>query len=77
MRAALQKDRTYAGAEIQIVGPAPAPVIKVKDRYRYHIYLIAENNKTVRGFIAYYIKAFSTSGENRGLNVFVNCNAAD
>lgn len=77
MRAALQKGLTYAGEEIQIVGPAPAPVIKVKNRYRYHIYLIAENNKTVRGFIAYYIKAFGSNGENRGLNVFVNCNAAD
>ena len=77
MRAALQKDSAYAGEPIQIVGPAPAPVIKVNNRYRYHLYLVAKNNKTVRGFIAYYIKAFSASGENRALNIFVHCNAAD
>ena len=60
-----------------MLGPAPAPVIKVNNRYRYHLYLVAKNNKTVRGFIAYYIKAFSASGENRALNIFVHCNAAD
>ena len=77
MRAAVGEQGVYRGEEIQVVGPAPAPVAKVNNRYRYHIYLVARNNKTVRGFIAYYLKAFGRSSENRGLNIFVNCNATD
>ena len=77
MRIALGKNGIYKGESIQVIGPAPAPVAKVNNRYRYHVYLIARNDKTVRGFIEYYIKAFSGSSENRGLNIFVNCNATD
>ena len=77
MRSALGKNGIYNGESMQVIGPAPAPVAKVNNRYRYHVYLTARNNKTVRGFIEYYIKAFSLSSENRGLNIFVNCNATD
>ena len=77
MRGALQKDGTYQGIPIQVVGPAPAPVAKVNNRYRYHIYLVAKNRKEIRAFIEYYLKAFGRSAENRGLNLFVNCNAVD
>ncbi len=77
MRAALGKNGAYQGKEIQVIGPAPAPVAKVNNRYRYHLYLAAHNDKTVRSFIEYYLKAFSSSGENRGVHIFVNCNATD
>lgn len=77
MRAALGRSGTYEGEEIQVIGPAPAPIAKVNNRYRYHVYLVAKNDKTVRSFIDYYIKAFSRSKENRGVNIFVNCNATD
>lgn len=71
------KEGTYQGEEIGVVGPAPAPIAKVNNRYRYHIYLVAKNCKTVREFIEHYLKEFSKNRENRGLNIFVNCNAAD
>ena len=77
MRAALGKHDVYQGEAIQVIGPAPAPVAKVNNRYRYHLYLAARNDKTVRSFIEYYLKAFSSSGENRGVHIFVNCNATD
>ncbi len=76
MRSVLQ-DGTYDGIPVQILGPAPAPVAKVNNRYRYHIYLIAKNQKRIRAFLEYYLKAFSRSAENRGLSLFVNCNAVD
>lgn len=76
MRAALQNG-AFGDEEISVVGPAPAPIAKVNQRYRYHIYLVAKNNKTVRAFLAHYLKEFSKNRENRGLNLFVNCNAAD
>ncbi|MEA4813507.1 MAG: primosomal protein N' [Oscillospiraceae bacterium] len=65
-------DKTF-----EIVGPAPAPVLKVNNRYRYRLFLVAENNRKTRDFIAYFIKAFYAEKENRGLNIFVDCNAID
>ncbi len=77
MRSALDGNSAYENQRMTVLGPAPAPVAKVNNRYRYHICLVAKNNRTVRGFIEYYIKAFSADGENRALNVFVHCNAMD
>ena len=77
MRNALDQNGTFAGEHIQVVGPAPAPITKVNNRYRYHVYLVAKNNRTVRGFVAYYLKAFFRASENRNLSLFVHCNAAD
>lgn len=74
MKNALQNG-LYQNEPIQVVGPAPAPVAKVNNCYRYHVYLVAKNHKTTRAFVEYYIKAFSASGENRGVHIFVNCNA--
>ena len=74
MKSALQNG-LYQNEPIQVVGPAPAPVAKVNNCYRYHVYLVAKNHKTTRAFVEYYIKAFSASGENRGVHIFVNCNA--
>jgi primosomal protein N' (replication factor Y) len=77
MRQALSKDERFGGEAMQVVGPAPARIAKINDRYRCHVYLVARNDKTVRNFIAYYIKAFGRNKENRGLSIFVNCNATD
>ncbi len=77
MKSAISQNGQFDGDSLQIVGPAPAPVTKVNNRYRYHVYLVGKNNKKIRSFIEYYIKAFSLVKENRGLSIFVHCNAND
>ena len=77
MKRALSEDGTYLGHPVQIIGPAPAPITKVNNRYRYHVNLIGKNNKPIRDFISFYIKEFTKNKENRNLNVFVYCNAND
>jgi primosomal protein N' (replication factor Y) len=75
----LLRDGMKAAADrtMEVVGPAPAPVLKVDNRYRYRLYLVAGNDRKTRDFIAYFIKAFYAEKENRGLNIFVDCNAND
>ena len=61
------------GAEV--LGPAPAPVLKVNNRYRYRIYLVAQSCAVLRRMIAEYMLAFHRRRENRGLELYTDCNA--
>lgn len=68
---------TAANMAVEIVGPAPAPVVKVNNRYRYRVFWVGKNDHATREMLSYYIKAFHQAKENRGLNLFVDCNAED
>ena len=68
---------TAANMSVEIIGPAPAPVVKVNNRYRYRVFWIGKNDHTTRELIAYYIRSFYQKKENRGMNLFVDCNSED
>lgn len=61
----------------ELVGPAPAPVLKMNNRYRYRIFLLGKNNRLLRDLIRSYLIAFYRRSENRGMNLIVDCNALD
>ena len=61
----------------EVLGPAPAPVLKVNNRYRYRILLVGKNNKETREEIGGLLRAFAGNGANRGFNLFAECNAAE
>jgi len=68
----------HPGAEnlqTELLGPAPAPVLKVNNRYRYRIFWVGKNDHATREILAYYVRAFHQKKENRGMNLFVDCNA--
>ncbi len=68
---------TAANMAVEILGPAPAPVVKVNNRYRYRIFWVGRNDHTTRELISYYIRAFHQQKENRGLHIFADCNAEE
>ena len=68
---------TAANMAVEILGPAPAPVVKVNNRYRYRVFWIGRNDHTTRELLSYYIRAFYQKKENRGMNLFVDCNAEE
>lgn len=68
---------TLSNMEIEILGPAPAPVLKVNNRYRYRVFWVGRNDHTTRELLAYYVRSFHRQKENRGMNLFVDCNAGD
>ena len=61
----------------EVLGPAPAPVLKVNNRYRYHVLLVGSNCKPTRDKISWLLKTFSNDRANRGVNIFVDCNLTD
>lgn len=61
----------------EVLGPAPAPVLKVNNRYRYRVLLVGKNDKETREEISGLLRAFAGNSANRGFNIFAECNAAD
>jgi primosomal protein N' (replication factor Y) len=39
-------------SDIRMLGPAPAPITKVRDKYRYHLLLLCDNITAIRDIIA-------------------------
>ena len=66
-----------AAGEPEVLGPAPAPVVKVNNRFRYRCTLVGKNDKTTREMLAWLQKDFAKDSANRGMNLFVDHNAAD
>ena len=64
-----------AASQPEVLGPAPAPVLKVNNRYRYRCLLVGRNDKAAREHISWLLKQFAASRANRGMNLFVDCNA--
>ena len=61
--------------EAEVLGPAGAPVVKVNNRYRYCVYLCGKGGSVLRRTVSEYLLAFYARKENRGLDIFADCNA--
>lgn len=68
---------SYAGLGARLLGPAPATVAKVNNRYRYRLTLCGKNNKEIRTLLAHMLCAAQTDRENRGVSVYVDTNPYD
>ena len=71
------RKREYRSLNWEVLGPAPAPVVKVNNRYRYRITVIGKNDKGLRDVIADFMRQFATRSENRGMNIYADCNLMD
>ena len=60
---------------IEVLGPAGASVVKVNNRYRYRVFLVGKGCAALRRLVAEYLYAFYQHKENRGLDIFADCNA--
>lgn len=66
-----------AESQPEALGPAPAPVLKVNNRYRYRVLLVGRNDKATRGCVSRILKEFAKDRANRGTNIFVDCNTME
>jgi len=62
---------------IRLLGPAPAPVPKINDRFRYRLLVSCVNTKHVRDTIAHTIREFSRGKQGRGVTVFADADVYD
>ena len=66
-----------ANMGVEVLGPAPAPILKMNNRYRYRVLWVGKNDHQTRELMGYYLKAFYNQKENRSLSLFIDCNAMD
>lgn len=71
------KKQPYADMGLELIGPAPAPVVRVNGSYRYRLLLLGENNAQVRGLLSSFMRAFAQRPENRRLHIRVDCDLMD
>ena len=67
----------YAGTPYRLLGPAPAAVAKVNDRYRYRLILNTDNTKAMRLLAAHLLRQAQADKQNRGVALFADLNPLD
>jgi len=70
IRRTLQKHMADLGEGAEIIGPAPAGVVKVNNRYRYQVTIRCKQNKVIRGLVAHILKRIPEMKEYRGVSVY-------
>ena len=64
-------------AEVQILGPAAAPILMVNKRYRYRITVLGHAGSALRKMVGYILRAANSDRLNRGVSVFADLNPMD
>ncbi|MBQ1371773.1 MAG: primosomal protein N', partial [Oscillospiraceae bacterium] len=63
-----------AAPGIDLLGPAPAPVLKVNNKFRYRLTLCCSGSKALRLELSRLVCEFSKQKENRGVWLHVDVN---
>ena len=71
------EERRSRREETEVLGPAPASVLKVNNRYRYCILVKSRNDKDTRAILAQVIRMAQQDKVNRGLSVLMDVNPMD
>ncbi|MCI8868984.1 MAG: primosomal protein N' [Lawsonibacter sp.] len=74
LRRALESQLRSMGRSFQLLGPAPAAVAKVNDRFRYRVTLMDKNDPPLRRLAAHLLRAASQDKENRGVSIYADFN---
>ena len=77
LRDALRPELARLGIDAEVLGPAGAGVVKVNNRYRYRLSVVAKNTPELRRLISEFLCAFHRHSENRSLDIFADCNAIE
>ena len=60
-----------------LLGPAPAAVTKVNNRYRYHLTLMAENVNLIRTLVAHLVRCAQADRKNKGVSITADADPAN
>jgi primosomal protein N' (replication factor Y) (superfamily II helicase) len=74
---AWQKTPQLEQAELQILGPAAAPVLVVNKRYRYRVTVFGRSCPALRKMVGYILKAANTDKNNRNVAISADLNPMD
>jgi len=59
----------YSQVIHQLLGPVPASLVKLNNRYRYRLTLVAQNCRPVRELVAHLVRCAQGDKKNRGVSV--------
>ncbi|MCL2392388.1 MAG: primosomal protein N' [Oscillospiraceae bacterium] len=64
-------------SDIKFLGPAPAPIPKVNNRFRYRLLISCKNTRQVRDTIAHTIRLLSADKQCKGITMFADADAVE
>ncbi len=67
----------YCNYEYRLLGPAPAAVAKINNRYRYRLTLNIKNTQEVRRLIAHLLRKALTDKQNKSISFFADFDPMD
>ncbi|MDD6160430.1 MAG: primosomal protein N' [Oscillospiraceae bacterium] len=67
----------YSQWDFQLLGPAPAPVAKINNRYRYRLTMYTQNNREVRQLTAHLLRKAQTDKQNKNVTFFADFDPPD
>ena len=67
--------RDYADLPIRILGPSPATVVKVSNKYRYKLIIKCRNNRAFRALLSGALTAFGANRDFAKVTVYADMNA--
>lgn len=74
LRRSLEQALPRVPGQWQLLGPAPAAVAKINNRYRYRLTLTGPVGKEARALLAHLLRAAYQDKDNRGVSVYVDVN---
>ena len=63
------KSAEYQDISCQVLGPVPAAIAKVNNRYRYRLTLVTKNNRLMRKMVAHLVRCAQADRKNRGVSI--------
>lgn len=63
------------GTALTVLGPSPAPVVKVNNTFRYRLVLQTSGSRPLRRHLAAVLKAFLQDRANRGVTAYLDINS--
>ncbi len=67
----------YRDLALSVLGPAPAQIAKINNRYRHRLTVCCQNSRRLRLLIAYLLREFAKDKRSRGVTAFADCNPYD
>ena len=70
-----QLQQAGLGSQVtDLLGPAPAAILKINNQFRFRLTLCCANSKPLRLELSQLVKSFSKEKETRGVNLYVDVN---
>ena len=74
-RAMAEAEAAAQQVPLEVLGPSPAPVVKVNNAYRYRLSLYTAGTRPVRRLLASLLKTFLQDKANRGVSAYLDINS--